>query len=333
MDSNVANMMLTGKNKNSALPPRMRFADTVFSHTKKPPTAKGVKVLQVNLGYRCNMTCRHCHVAAGPGRPEMMNEKTIDAVLRSLLDHPIETMDVTGGAPELNPHFRRLVSEARKGGRRVIVRTNLTVMFEQGMQDLPEFYCDQDVELIASLPCYLEENIAAVRGAGSFQKSIDALRRLNNLGYGNGPFGRPLSLVYNPAGAFLPPLQGALEADYKRELKNRYGISFTRLYAFTNMPIGRFREALVREGSLEKYESLLASTFNPATLDNIMCRSLVSVGWDGRLFDCDFNQALNIPMVSGIPQHIDSFNVDALSHRTISLDNHCYACTAGQGST
>ncbi len=326
-------MQQTFNNKISALPQRMRFADTVLSHTKKPLTARSVTVLQVNLGYRCNMFCRHCHVSAGPGRSEMMNKTTIDAVLQTMLAGPVETLDITGGAPELNPHFRTLVSEARKEGKRVIVRTNLTIMFEQGMQDLPEFYRDQSVELIASLPCYREENIVAVRGAGSFEKSINALRRLNSMGFGSGLSGWPLSLVYNPGGAFLPPLQGGLEADYKRELKNRYGISFTRLFAFTNMPIGRFREALVREGSLEKYESMLASAFNPATLDSIMCRSLVSVGWDGRLFDCDFNQVLGIPMASGVPQHIKDFDLAALSHRTISADNHCYACTAGQGST
>jgi radical SAM/Cys-rich protein len=201
------------------------------------------------------------------------------------------------------------------------------------MQDLPEFYREQSVELIASLPCYLEDNVVTMRGKDSFQESIDALRRLNSLGYGNGPSGRPLSLVYNPGGAFLPPAQDVLEADYKRELKNRYGISFTRLYVITNTPIGRFRETLDREGSLEKYENMLASAFNPGTLDKIMCRSQVSVGWDGKLFDCDFNQVLGIPTVSGVPRHVDEFNLEALSNRVISVDNHCYACTAGQGST
>ncbi len=320
-------------NNTSAFPQGMRFAEKIRSLTKAPLASREIKILQVNLGYRCNMACRHCHVSAGPGRPEMMNEKTIDTVLRSLLESPIEALDITGGAPELNPHFRRLVSDARKGGRRVIVRTNLTVMYEQGMQDLPEFYREQDVELIASMPCYLEENVATVRGKGSFQKSIDALRRLNSLGYGAEPSGRPLSLVYNPGGAFLPPLQQSLEADYRRELKGRYGISFTRLYVFTNMPIGRFREALDRDGNLEQYVNLLADAFNPATLDKIMCRSLVSVGWDGRLFDCDFNHVLGTPTASGVPQHIDDFSFAELSHRVIAVDDHCYACTAGQGST
>ncbi len=320
-------------NDGSARAKRVRFADPIASLAKTPLAARGIRVLQVNLCYRCNMTCRHCHVSAGPRRPEMMNETTVDAVLQSLLDSPIETLDITGGAPELNPHFRRLVSEARKGGKRVIARTNLTVFYEKDMHDLPEFYREQDVELIASLPCYLENNIIAVRGEGSFQKSIDGLRRLNRLGFGDGPSGRPLSLVYNPGGAFLPPLQQSLESDYRRELKNRYGISFTRLYAFTNMPIGRFREALVRDGNLEQYINLLADAFNPATLDNIMCRSLVSVRWDGSLFDCDFNQVLGIPTASGVPQHIDDFNHAELAHRVISVDDHCYACTAGQGST
>ena len=245
----------------------------------------------------------------------------------------IETLDLTGGAPELNPHFRRLVSEARKAGKRVIVRTNLTIFFEQGMGDLPEFYRDHDTELVASLPCYLEENIAAVRGNGAFKKSMEALRRLNSLGFGSDTAGRPLSLVYNPGGAFLPPLQSALEADYKRELKDRYGISFTRLYVFTNMPIGRFRDALVKRGDLAQYLDMLASAFNPDTLDNIMCRTIVSVGWDGRLYDCDFNQVLGLGVDPDKPKHVRDFDYDALARRRLTVDDHCFGCTAGQGST
>ncbi len=332
MNRRILDVKLKSKNS-SALPQRVRFSDSILFHTNAPLAAQGIKVLQVNLGYRCNMSCRHCHVSAGPGRSEMMNEKTVDAVLKSLLKSPIETLDITGGAPELNPHFRRLVSDARKGGRRVICRTNLTVFYEKGMEDLPEFYREQGVELIASMPCYREDNIAAVRGEGAFQKSIDGLRRLNSLGFGSGPSGRPLSLVYNPGGAFLPPLQQTLEADYRRELMNRYRISFTRLFAFTNMPIGRFRESLDRDGNFEQYANLLAGAFNPATIENIMCRSLISVRWDGRLFDCDFNQVLGIPTASDVPQHIDDFNYAELAHRSISVDDHCYACTAGQGST
>jgi len=312
---------------------KSRFHDKVRSVLPGPLLAREIRVLQVNLGYQCNMACRHCHVSAGPGRAETMGGALVDDVLRVLRENPIETLDITGGAPELNPYFRRLVSEARKAGKRVIVRTNLTIFFEQGMGDLPEFYRDHDAELIASLPCYLEENIAAVRGSGAFKKSMEALRRLNSLGFGSGTAGRPLSLVYNPGGAFLPPLQSALEADYRRELRDRYGISFTRLYVFTNMPIGRFREALVTSGAFAQYLDMLASAFNPGTLDNIMCRTIVSVGWDGRLYDCDFNQVLGLGVEPDKPQHIRDFAHDALARRCITVDDHCFGCTAGQGST
>ncbi len=310
-----------------------KFQDTIRSVHKGPLTSQGVTVLQVNMGYRCNMACRHCHVSAGPNRREMMDEATVDQTLRVLQENPIETLDITGGAPELNPHFRRLVTEARALGKRVICRTNLTVFFEQGLEDLPEFYRDNDVELIASLPCYLEQNITAVRGSGAFRKSIDALRRLNDLGFGAETDGRSLSLVYNPGGPFLPPAQAALESDYRRELKTRYGISFTRLFAFTNMPIGRFRDALVAVGAFAHYGDMLAGAFNPETLDKIMCRSLVSVGWDGTLYDCDFNQILNLPVASEGSRHIRSFDYAALSRREIAVDDHCFGCTAGQGST
>jgi radical SAM/Cys-rich protein len=310
-----------------------KFQDKIRSIRSEPLTAQGIRVLQVNLGYQCNMACRHCHVSAGPMRTEAMDGAVIDDVLRVLQENPIETLDITGGAPEMSPFFRRLVTEAGNMGKRVISRTNLTIFSEPGMSGIPEFYFDQGVELIASLPCYLEENITAVRGKGAFQKSIDALRRLNELGFGDGSDERPLSLVYNPAGAFLPPLQSALEADYKRELKNRYGISFTRLYAFTNIPIGRFRDSLVASGSFDQYCEMLASSFNPATLDNIMCRNLVSVGWDGKLYDCDFNQAQSLAISQDAPRHIRDFDYKAISRRRIVVDDHCFGCTAGQGST
>jgi radical SAM/Cys-rich protein len=310
-----------------------KFEDRVRAVHPEPLTARGIKILQVNVGYQCNMACRHCHVSAGPLRSEAMDGALVDNVLRVLQENPIETLDITGGAPELNPYFRRLVTDARNMGKRVISRTNLTIVSEPGMSDLPEFYRDHDVELIASLPCYLEENITAVRGRGAFQKSMDALRRLNAQGFGVGSDERPLSLVYNPAGAFLPPLQSALEADYKRELKTRYGISFTRLYAFTNMPIGRFREALVESGNFTQYIDMLASTFNPDTLNNIMCRNIVSVGWDGSLYDCDFNQVLSLALSQDAPRHIRDFDYEALLNRRIAVGDHCFGCTAGQGST
>ncbi len=309
-----------------------RFSDKVASVRQEPLAADAIKALQVNLGYACNMSCKHCHVSAGPARIEIMDRTTIDLVMAVLHEHRIETLDITGGAPEMNPGFRALVSEAKKRGTRVIVRTNLTVFSEQGMADLPEFYRDTGVELIASLPCYLEQNVAAVRGRGAFEKSIEALRRLNRLGFGLGSPERPLNLVYNPSGPFLPPAQAGLEADYKRQLKDQYGITFDRLYSFVNMPLGRFRDRLVHSGDYERYCAMLESSFNPDTLDRLMCRSLVSVGWDGRLYDCDFNQVLGIP-VTQAGSHIRGFDHDALSRRRIAVDNHCFGCTAGQGST
>jgi radical SAM/Cys-rich protein len=310
-----------------------RFIDKVGSVTGEPLTAQGIKVLQVNLGYRCNMACTHCHVSAGPSRSERMSREVVEAVLRVLADNPIDTLDITGGAPELNPHFRMLVSSAKRDVKRVIVRTNLSILLDKGNEDLPEFYRDNGVDLVASLPCYLEENVDAVRGIGAFGKSISALRMLNSAGFGNGSDGRSLTLVFNPRGAFLSPSQNALEADYKRELKKCYDVTFNRLFAFTNMPIGRFRDTLVRNGNLEIYLEMLASAFNPATLENIMCRSMVSVGWDGRLYDCDFNQALGLGPDCSVPQHIRNYDHAVLSRRIISVNDHCFGCTAGQGSS
>ena len=312
---------------------KSKFLDTVRSVSSEPLAANGITVLQVNMGYQCNMACNHCHVSAGPGRSETMGKNTVDAVLQVLKNSSIETLDITGGAPELNPLFPLLVGSARKMGKRVISRTNLTVFFEEGKGIFPEFYRDHEVELIASLPCYLEQNVNAILGNGVYQKSIDALRRLNSLGYGDASGKLSLSLVYNPAGPFLAPAQSALEADYKKELKARYGIVFNKLFAFTNMPVGRFGEALVKSGNSGAYLDMLASAFNPATLERIMCRSLVSVGWDGRLYDCDFNQVLGIPVAPDAPQHIGEFDHAALGRRNISVDDHCFGCTAGQGST
>ena len=312
--------------------PRGPFQETVRSLRPEPLAAQGISTLQVNVGYRCNLSCTHCHVEAGPARTEVMNGETVDLVLRALSASPIEILDITGGAPELNPHFRRLVSSARSFGKRVIVRTNLVVLHEAGMQDLPEIYQDHDVELIASLPCYLQENVDAMRGTGTFAKCIASLRTLNSMGYGL-PGGRQLHLVYNPAGPFLPPRQGALEQDYRRELRDRHGVTFTTLYALTNMPIGRFGDRLTRSGELERYRELLACAFNPAALDGVMCRSLLSVGWDGRLYDCDFNQVLGLAAGPDVPSHISDFSYEALAGRAIRVGDHCYGCTAGSGSS
>lgn len=261
-----------------------------------------------------------------------MERGTVDAVLAALTRSPMTAVDITGGAPELNPHFRHLVHSARALGIRVIVRTNLAILHEPGMEDLPVFYRDHEVELIASLPCYLQENVDSVRGSGTFRKCIASLRVLNGLGYGI-PGGRLLHLVYNPAGPFLPPGQGSLETDYRRELRERYGVSFTTLYALTNMPIGRFEERLTRSGELEHYRDLLACSFNPGSLDGIMCLTLLSVGWDGMLYDCDFNQVLGLAVDPTVPSHIRDFSYDALAGRPVRVGDHCFGCTAGSGSS
>ena len=310
-----------------------KFKEKLLSEKPEPLKPLDIRILQVNLGYQCNMACKHCHVAGGPARTEIMDEKTVEQVLKVFRQNPFEVLDITGGAPELHPHFREIVAEARKAGRGVMARTNLTIFFEEGMEDLAEFYRDNRVELIASLPYYLQDSVDRVRGNGVFKKSIDALKILNDLGYGTASSLLPLNLVYNPQGMFLAPAQDALEAEYKRELKDQFGISFTRLYTFTNMPIGRFREFLVKANNLDRYMGKLSDAFNPLTLDGIMCRHLVNVRWDGRLFDCDFNQVLDLPVASAVPQHINEFDFRNLANRTITVDDHCFGCTAGQGSS
>ena len=312
--------------------PRGSFHETVHSVRSGPLTAQSVTTLQVNVGYRCNLACSHCHVEAGPARTEAMDGDTIDTVLAVLAHNAIATLDVTGGAPELNPHFRRLVSSAKQLAKHVIVRTNLTVLHEPGMADLPVFYRDTSVDLVASLPCYQEKNVDGIRGNGTFAKCIASLKELNRLGYGL-PDGLPLHLVYNPSGPFLPPRQGALEQEYRRELGGSHGVSFTTLYALANLPIGRFHERLARSGELDRYNDLLACAFNPAALDGVMCRTLLSVGPDGRLYDCDFNQVLGLTVGPDAPTHIRDFNDDALARRTIRIGDHCFGCTAGHGSS
>lgn len=309
------------------------FEQALSSACPGPLRALGVEALQVNLGSRCNMACKHCHLQAGPERTEMMDGGTVGAVIGALGGSDVPALDITGGAPELNPHFRRLVRQGAGLGRRVMVRSNLTVFFEPGMEDLPEFYAEHDVEVIASLPYYNETSVDRVRGSGAFSKSIAALRRLNSLGYGGDSAGRLLNLVYNPPGAFLPPGQSGLEEQYRSQLLNSSGVSFNRLFTFTNMPIGRFRDFLLRSGNYEKYLQKLSGAFNPHTLDGLMCRRLVSVAWDGALYDCDFNQALGVHVNEGVPGHITEFDCHALSGRSIAIGEHCFGCTAGQGST
>lgn len=296
-----------------------------------PLRATGVEVLQVNVGKVCNQTCRHCHVDAGPERREAMARETMASCLRVLDRAGIPTLDVTGGAPEMNPHFRWLVAEARALGRHVIDRCNLTILLAPGFDDLPAFLAGHRVEVVASLPCYSAENTDAQRGDGVFEKSVEALRRLNAAGYGRAG-GPTLTLVYNPLGPSLPPPQPGLEAAYRRELAGRYGVTFSRLYTITNMPISRFLDDLVRQGRLEEYMRKLAEAYNPAAAAGVMCRTTLSVGWDGRLHDCDFNQMLGLGLQPGLPQHIADFDMAALAARRVVTGPHCYGCTAGAGS-
>jgi radical SAM/Cys-rich protein len=309
-----------------------QFRDKVVEIKRELLTAVELGSLQVNVGYQCTMACTHCHVSAGPARSEMMDQEMAGEVLRVLSETPIPVLDITGGAPELNPSLRGLITGARKLGKQVKVRTNLTVFFEDTMADLPGFYAEHGVELVASLPSYREDIVDRVRGRGTFNKSIASLRKLNTLGYGVGPGGKTLHLVYNPPDAVLAPEQDALEKEFRRELGDRFNVFFNHLYVFTNMPIGRFHTLLVQRGDLERYQNMLVNAFNPLTLDNIMCRRMISVGWDGRLYDCDFNQALGIGVTAG-PDHIRTFDHYALARRRIVMGDHCFGCTAGAGST
>lgn len=310
------------------------FAQTLADYGLSPLTSQGIETLQINVGKICNQTCHHCHVDAGPHRTEIMTLETMDTILAVLRRHPgIQTVDITGGAPEMNPHFEYLVSECRALDRHVLDRCNLTIFFVKGKHHLPQFLADHHVEIIASLPCYSEANVDQQRGRGVFERSIMALRQLNQLGYGIEGSGLALNLVYNPLGPKLPPNQHELEADYKEELGNRFGISFNRLYTITNMPISRFLDDLRTTGRYEEYMELLANSFNPASVDELMCRKLISIGWDGQLYDCDFNQMLDIPILKGMPQTITDFGLELLSHRPINTDHHCFGCTAGAGSS
>ena len=293
----------------------------------------GISVLQINVGKLCNQTCKHCHVDAGPDRRETMSRETAELCMDVLNRTGIQNVDITGGAPELNPNFRWLVERSRTLGRRVMDRSNLTVLVLPSQAGLAGFLAAHRVEVVASLPYFLAEQTNAQRGEGVFEKSIEALRLLNGLGYGRPDSGLVLNLVYNPVGAFLPPSQKAIEADYRRELARRYGVSFNSLYTITNMPISRFLEFLLRSGNYERYMEKLANAFNPAAVPGLMCRYTLSVGWDGSLYDCDFNQMLGLGLDRGLPANIRDFDAAAVERRAIVTGQHCYGCTAGAGSS
>lgn len=302
-----------------------------------PPLQRArLETLQVNLGYLCNLSCVHCHVNAGPTRTELMTRETVDDVLALLASSKASALDLTGGAPELNPEFRYLVQQARALGVRVIDRCNLTVLFEPGQEDLAAFLAEQGVEITASLPCYSKGNVEAQRGKGVFDPSIEALRTLNTLGYGDDLV---LNLVYNPGGPSLPPPQEALEADYKRELEEHFGIRFNALFTITNMPISRFGATLLAQGQYTQYMQLLRDNFSDANLATVMCRSLLSIDWEGYVYDCDFNQMLSLPVLasdrdSGARRHIRELVAQPIEEGApILTGEHCFGCTAGQGSS
>lgn len=315
----------------------MRDTRPLLLHSDFPPVGRGaLDTLQVNLGYLCNLSCVHCHVNAGPQRTEQMDRDTVEQVLGLLEKASLQVLDLTGGAPELNPHFRYLVQEARAMGVRVIDRCNLTVLFEPGQEDLAEFLAEHEVEVSASLPCYLEDNVEAQRGKGVYDTSIGALRRLNELGYGTS-HGKELTLnlMYNPVGPVLPPPQASLEEDYRRELGQRYGISFSELLTITNMPISRFGSVLLAQGQYTQYMSLLRDNFSEANLETLMCRTLLSVDWRGYLYDCDFNQMLDLPLLASDRRtHISQLSAaQDLQGNAVVTGEHCFGCTAGQGSS
>lgn len=294
---------------------------------------ESIKILQVNIGKRCNQACNHCHVESGPNRIENMELKTVERLLQLLKNATqVHTVDITGGAPELNPHFRYFVGEIRKMGKQVIDRCNLTILFEEGQGDTAQFLAENKVQIVASLPCYKEDNVDSQRGKGAFVKSIAALQKLNTLGYGKANTGLVLNLVYNPVGEHLPPNQVKLQSDYHEHLKDEFGIVFNNLFTITNMPIKRYAHMLEREGKMQEYMQLLIDNFNPQAAESVMCKELVSIGWDGQIYDCDFNQMLEIPL--NWAKH-NVFDVDSFGaiESGIAFASHCFGCTAGSGSS
>lgn len=308
------------------------FDRVVRQQTGRDLTAETPRAIQVNVGLRCNLSCRHCHVEGSPVRTEVMSWQTMESVQRLAAAFPGAQIDITGGAPELNPDFRRFVIALRQAGHPVQVRTNLTVLFEAGQEETPAFFRDQQVQLVASLPCYLDSNVDAQRGNGVYGRSIAAIRLLNELGYGREE-ALALNLVYNPGGPSLPPGQQSLEQDYREHLQQEHGIVFSRLLTIANMPIGRFLEDLKSQAKESEYRALLEDSFNPATVAGLMCRHQICVAWDGTLADCDFNIVLGLGLEAGLPVHIDQVSPAQLQGRTIVTGKHCFGCTAGCGSS
>lgn len=308
------------------------FSEKLRRHGLGPLRRASLSELQVNVGKLCNQACNHCHVDAGPKRTEIMTAETMVRIVTWLENAGIEHIDITGGAPELNPGFRRFVDDILETGARVTSRCNLTVLLEAGQADLAQWYADRRVRLVCSLPCYSRANVDAQRGKGVFSKSIDALKRLNALGYGSNPE-LELDLVYNPGGANLPPSQESLQNEYQQRLWEDFGIRFNSLFTLANLPINRFAHFLESQGKSEEYQHLLTDNFNPATVKGLMCRHLISVDWEGRVYDCDFNQMLELPMGSSGTRYLWDIDPDGLEDQPIRVDRHCFGCTAGAGSS
>ena len=311
------------------------FGDKLNNIGLAPLRATGIEIFQINVGKMCNQVCKHCHVDAGPDRKEIMTRETMKLCLQAIAaGEGITTVDLTGGAPEMNPHFRWLVEEIRKLGKKVIVRCNLTIILANPKyHDLPDFFQQHQVAVVSSLPHFSAARTDAQRGEGVFEKSIRALQMLNAVGYGQPDSGLELDLVYNPAGAFLPASQASLEKEFKRKLQQKYQVDFNQLFVITNMPISRFLEYLLESGNYEDYMQQLVDAFNPAAATGVMCRNTLSIGWDGYLYDCDFNQMLDLKVKNTEQQHLRDFDLSQLNHREIVVNQHCYGCTAGSGSS
>jgi radical SAM/Cys-rich protein len=323
----------TPENELRSIPP---FATTLANHGIQSIRPSGIDILQINTGYRCNLRCSHCHVDAGPDRTEVMGKEIMQQCIEVLKTNPIGTVDITGGAPEMNPDFCWFIDEIRKAAPdiEILVRTNLTILVGgRNNRDLPLFLRNKKVNLIASLPCHTAAMVDRQRGAGVFARSIEALKMLNGIGYGTKESTLELSLVYNPTGATLPGCQHKLEEQFRTQLQQLFGITFTRLYTITNMPISRFLDKLNASGGCSSYMDMLSNAFNPAAVDALMCRNTISVRWDGRLYDCDFNQMLDLPVASSAPSHIRDFDREKLLSRLVTIGQHCYGCTAGAGSS
>lgn len=310
-----------------------RFANKLKEHDQFPLTPNPIEIMQVNLGYMCDLTCEHCHVDAGPDRKEIMNQETLKQVLNAIDTARVKTVDLTGGAPEMNPHFKWFVEELSKRDVHVIVRSNLTILVSnKNFRTYPEFMKEHGVEIIASMPCYTQENVDKQRGSGVFNRSIEALKVLNSLGYGKTNTTLSLHLVYNPGGASLPPDQAGLEKDYKIRLREDWGIEFNNLYTITNLPISRYLDFLLAADKYEDYMDTLVNAYNPVAAENVMCKNTLSIDWEGYMYDCDFNQMLQLKVNHDL-KHIKDFDHEALMNRSIMIGQHCYGCTAGAGSS